>query len=262
MKVGVFQAAGEVSPRGRLDVLEQKLIADNLDIVVCPELFMTGYHIGKNHRDLAEERSGSFAHAVAALARQTGTAVVYGYPERDGDRIYNSAQLIGPDGDSLSNHRKQLPAPDSFEEATFVDGPSPTFVNYRDVKLAIAICYEIEFPETVRHAALRGAQLLLAPTALAEEWSRIPERVIPARAFENGVWIAYANYAGLAIAASGEKKIFAGGSRIVAPDGRDHAVAKSADELIVADIDPRQVDAMHRRLPYLRDIPRLTKGFV
>ena len=76
MKVGVFQAAGVVSPRGRLDVLEQKLIADNLDIVVCPELFMTGYHIRKNHRDLAEERNGSFAHAVAALARQTGTAVV------------------------------------------------------------------------------------------------------------------------------------------------------------------------------------------
>ena len=262
MKLGVFQAAAAApSFEARLAALDAQLANSGAELVVCPELFTTGYHIRADHRELAQEADGAWLRALAGVARRHNCAIAYGYAERANDQVYNSAQLIGADGSVLANHRKQLPAPDCFEETCFADGPAPTFVTYRDIKMALVICYELEFPETVRHAALQGATLVLAPTALVEEWQVIAERLVSTRAIESGVWIAYSNYASKALDAQGMVKVFAGGSRIAGPDGKDHAVATGLDVLVTAEIDPNEALKMRKRLPYLRDVGRLKKGF-
>lgn len=114
--------------------------------------------------------------------------------------------------------------------------------------ISILICYEVEFPEAVRIAAARGAEFVVVPTALVDQWGVVAERVVPARAFENGVWLAYANHAGHENGLD-----YLGGSKIVAPDGRIEADAGPQEELIVATIDPQRVKAAQQRLPYLRD---------
>jgi len=88
------------------------------DLILCPELFLSGYAAGEDLRRFAEPASGAGASAIAAIARETSTAIVYGYPERTGDRLYNAALAIGPDGAVLANHRKYL-LPPGFESEFF-----------------------------------------------------------------------------------------------------------------------------------------------
>ena len=82
--------------------------ADNIDLLVLPEMFLTGYNIGAQAvAELAQAHDGDAAQQIAKLAKATGMAIVYGYPERGADgHIYNSAQLIDAHGKSLCNYRK------------------------------------------------------------------------------------------------------------------------------------------------------------
>lgn len=248
MKLGVFQAACDgLDFQHRLTRLDQALQGQHLDLVVCPELFATGYHIARDHRDLGEPVDGRYFHGFAAVAQAHGCAIAFGYPEAAG-QTYNAAAVVGADGALLANHRKRLPSPNSFEETCFANGGTQTLFDLEGMRVAAAICYEIEFPETARSAALAGADLLIVPTALVAAWPVVAERVVPARAFENGLWLAYANHGGRELAES-----YLGGSRIVAPDGREVAVAGRGEELLIAEIDTEAVSRTRRRLPYLRD---------
>ena len=253
MRLGIYQciAAGR-SPEERLAVLEEKLAGQALDLLVCPELFASGYNVGADIDRLAEPPDGPFGRKVAELAARYGCAIAYGYPERGADRIYNSAALYDAGGTLLATHRKQLPSPGSFEEDAFGRGDRVTFAAVGGWRVAMVICYEVEFPETIRAAAQGGAQLVLVPTALGADWGVVAEKLVHARAYENGVYLAYADHAG---AENGAR--YFGGSRIVAPDGREVAVAGQDEVLIHGEIMQTRVAEMQERLPFLRDCKAL-----
>lgn len=249
MKVVVFQCdlAGQ-SKATRLQRLGDVAGRVDADLLLCPELFMSGYHIGDAVQQLAEPSNGPFAQAVAEIARATGTAITYGYPERANGLLYNAARCIAADGQPLANHRK-LVIPPGSEEGRFNPGDGLTLFDCAGMRCAILICYDAEFPETVRAAAQAGAQLILIPTALAAEWLVVAERVIPARAFENGVHIAYANHAGTE---NGLK--YAGSSVILDTKGGDQARGNAEQAVISAFVAPQNVIRAQARLPYLRDL--------
>lgn len=118
MKTGVFQCAGAgLTPARRLAQLSDTVGDLNLDMVVCPELFMSGYHAGDDVTRYAEPANGPCMQSVGQLAAAAGALFVYGYPELDGGLLYNSAACIPPEGKLLANHRKRLNSPDCFEEA-------------------------------------------------------------------------------------------------------------------------------------------------
>ncbi len=248
MRLGVFQSAcGGCDFERRIERLDAALTGQSLDLVVCPELFANGYHIEGDHRDVAEPVEGRYFQSIALLARRHKTAIAFGYPEA-AEQTFNSAAAIGADGILLANHRKRVVAPDSFEEHSFATGKTPTIFDLAGLRIAVAICYEIEFPETARAAAKAGADLLIAPTALVDAWPIVAERLIPTRAFENGFWLAYANHGGHELSHR-----YLGGSRIVAPNGIEAAIAGQGEELITARIDKAAVTSARNRLPYLRD---------
>lgn len=253
MRLGIYQCdAGGLSGKARLRALELRLAEREVDLMVCPELFASGY-MGVDHEALAEPAEGPFFEAVAEMAKRHGTAVCYGYPEAADGRVYNAARLIGPDGDALANHRKRLASPGSFEEETFVNGDAPTLVAFGGLSVAIIICYEVELPESLRAAALAGAEVALVPTALVDQWGIVAEKLVPTRAFENGLWLAYANHAGEENGAR-----YLGGSRIVAPDGVEEAVAGKGETVIAAKVDAARVIKARERLPYLRDAVKMS----
>ena len=214
---------------------------------------MSGYNIGEAIGQLAEASDGPFALKVAALARDTQTAICYGYPERAGDEVFSAAACFGPDGALLANHRK-LVIPPGFELNHFAAGAGTTLFTLGGVRLAVLICYDAEFPEAVRHAALAGAQCMLVPTALRDVWGVVANRVMPARAFENGVYLVYCNHAGR----EGDLA-YLGASCIASPMGEDLARAGSGEQVIVAEIDPQKVATAQARLPYFHDLPALQK---
>ena len=110
------------------------------------------------------------------------------------------------------------------------------------------ICYDPEFVETVRHVAAQGADLVLVPTALGTDWDWVAEKMMPARAFENGFFFAYANGVGM----QGEMT-FLGKSVIAGPAGTKLARAGSDPEILHAALDLPLVAKGQSRLPYLAD---------
>lgn len=255
MKAGIFQCAGGgLTPAQRLEKLAGALAQqspDAFDLLVCPELFMSGYAVGDALPELAETVDGPFAGRIRQLAQQHRTAIVYGYPERDGDTLYNSAACIDADGELLANHRK-LMLPPGFEADYFTAGAAPALFTLGGLRCAILICYDAEYPEAVRAMAQAGAQVVIVPTALSGSWPVVARQVMPTRAFENGVWLLYANHAGVEGAVS-----YLGESCIVAPDGQDAARAGAGEGLISAPLDAEQVAACQARLPYLRGVAEL-----
>ncbi len=252
MKVAVFQCdlAGATA-QTRLTRLHQVMQQTEASLVLCPELFMSGYHIADRIPELAESRDGPFARRVAEIARATDTAVAYGYPEMTEGRIYNSAVCIGRDGTMIANHRK-LVIPPGPEIRYFTAGDRLTLFDLDGIRMALLICYDIEFPEAARAASLAGAEVILAPTALAAQWSVVAERVIPARAFENGAHIVYANHAGIENGLE-----YAGSSVILDPIGGDQARAGASETVITAVLDIQRVHRARARLPYLKDVAAL-----
>jgi predicted amidohydrolase len=243
--------------QARLDWLAEALAAHGgapPDLVVLPELFQCGYNIADLVPARAETADGPFALAVAQLAKHHDTAILYGFAERSGEAIHNSAQCIDKTGRVIGSHRKLL-LPPGFEAGHFTAGTGCTLFRLGAFTLAILICYDVEFPENLRHVALAGADLVVVPTALAAEWGVVSDCVVPSRAFENGLFLCYANYCGRE---NGME--YFGGSCIIAPDGTQLARAGKSAGFLGARLEYAAVNAARARLPY--HIDRLSLPWV
>lgn len=253
LRLALGQSPGELTgTRARLDWLHaQKEAVQGADLLLLPELFATGYNIGAELTALAEPCDGPIFRSMVQAARALGCSICYGYAERVGAEVYNAAQCVGPDGEVLGHHRK-LAIPPGPETAYFAAGTGVRLFSIYGLRVAILICYDAEFPETLRHVARAGAQLVLVPTALSTHWGVVANAVMPTRAFENGVWLAYANHCGVENGLG-----YLGRSVIAAPDGQEAARSGGTQGLIHAEITEHAVAMAQDRLPYLRDLERL-----
>jgi 5-aminopentanamidase len=222
--------------------------AEGARLVVFPELFTTGYHLGARLRELAEPLGGPSLDAIGASAAAADLAILTGFCERDGRRLFNSAVLVGPDGRLLAVHRK-CHLYGAMEGALFAPGDALALVELERLRVGILICYDLEFPESVRALALAGAELVAVPTALMAPYDLVARTLVPARAAENQVFVAYANRTG-----SEGDLAYVGHSCIVGPDGKDLARAGRDDErLLLADLDPAAIIEARAAQCYLSD---------
>jgi predicted amidohydrolase len=207
-------------------------------LAIFPEMFLTGYNIGDAVFKLAEPVDGPSAGKAADIARTAGVALLYGYPERDGDTVYNSALLIGRDGAPLANYRKTH-LYGSEEKRLFAPGDSLMLAELDGLKIGILICYDVEFPEAVR--ALAGAELIAVPTALIRPFDIVARTLVPARPSENQVYVAYA----------GMCRSEAGLGASSVRTGRTPRVRAPA--LFLADINPSAISRSRKENPYFID---------
>jgi 5-aminopentanamidase len=252
LRAAIFQyECRDESPAERIQRLDRMLDAhgSELDLVICPELFLSGYNVGDKIRELAEPQDGPFARAAAALAGKHGTALIYGYPEQAGDVIYNTAACIDRDGHTIAHHRK-LRLPNAYEKSYFATGDAYTLLELNGWSIAILVCYDVEFPEAVRACAARDAQLVVAPTALKKEWAFVARSMIPTRAFENRFFVAYANYCGR----EGTFE-YLGESCFAGPNGGVTA-GGSTEALVVATLNADDITVARQALTYLDDCRR------
>jgi len=252
MRTALLQSSGQPGSVDEnlkvLDAAAGRAAAAGAGLLAAAELFLTGYAIGDDIGRLAEPADGDSADAIADLAVRHGLAIAYGYPERDGGRVYNSAQLISADGDRLANYRKTHLF-GRFERDHFTPGEQPVVrAELNGMSVGLMICYDVEFPENVRAHALAGTDLLVVPTAQMHPFQFVAESMIPVRAFENQMYVAYVNRVGQ----EGEFE-FVGLSALAGPDGVARARAGRAEELVFADADPAFLAASREANPYLRD---------
>ncbi|MEU6117683.1 carbon-nitrogen hydrolase family protein [Streptomyces sp. NPDC047117] len=231
-----------------LDRAAEEAAAAGAGLLACPELYLTGYAIGSGVRELAEPADGESADEIARIAAEHGIAVAYGYPERDGGKVYNSVQLIGPDGTRLANYRKTHLF-GCFEQEMFTPGDRTVVqAELTGVRIGLMICYDVEFPENVRAHALAGTDFLVVPTAQMHPYQFVAESLIPVRAFESQLYIAYVNRTG----PEGEFE-FVGLSTLAGPDGVVRARAGRGEETVLGDVDPGFLAASREANTYLKD---------
>ena len=230
-------------------------------LVVLPELWTYLGPAEANRRN-AEPIPGPVSELLAALARRYGLVLHGGSmlelpPGSQGDaHPYNTSLLFGPDGRLLTTYRKLHlfdAAPDETaapyqESATVSAGNAIVTAEIEGLKLGLATCYDLRFPELFRALALRGAEILLLPSAFTLETGRDHwEPLIRARAIENACYLIAAGQVG----EYPPRRMAYGRSMIVDPWGIILVQAPDHPTVVVAEIDLDRVTEVRRRIPAL-----------
>jgi predicted amidohydrolase len=242
--------------QGPFDALPDAVAASGADLVVTAEMSTTGYHIGARTHELAEPADGPTARRMSALAKETGVALAYGYPEADGGNVYNSVQLVDAAGRRPANYRKTHLFGD-LDKAWFTPGAEPVVqADVGGVRIGLLICYDVEFPELVRAHALAGTELLVVPTALMSPYELVADTLVPARAYESQLFVAYANRCDVE-----QDLTYCGRSCVIAPTGEVLTRAGTGPALISAEITRDALAAARLENTHLADRrPELYRG--
>lgn len=228
--------------------------AQGATLVVFPESALAGYCFDSLAEALPfsqQARGAGFAPILEAC-RLHNVVVVLGYLEREGDRLFNSAACLGPQG-WIGNYRKvHLPflGIDRFTTA----GDRLDVFDAGPCRLGLSICYDSSFPEAMRVLMLQGADVMALPTNWPPTSGRTADLIPPARALENNVYVIAANRIG-------EERgfRFIGKSRICDPRGGTLASADHEQEaLLVADLDLALARQKHLvNIPGIHEVDRL-----
>ena len=216
-------------------------------IIVLPELFNTGYRVEFKDWELAEEFPGQTITRLQELAKKFDVYIAGAILERDGEKVFDTAIIVGKDG-LIGSHRKMHLWGDEIKR--FQKGDLINVIKLPFATVGILICYEIGFPEPSRIQVQKGADILIYPSAFGRARYYAWEIASKSRALENGAFVIACNRCG-----QDSDSVFGGLSRIVAPDATMLAAAGVDEERIVcAELDLSAVKKMRNTLPYLRDL--------
>ena len=222
------------------------LLPPGCDLAVLPELCATGYQFRNRDEvmDLAESvhpdtEPGPITTRLMEAARASGTTIVAGVAEREGDRAYNSAVLVRPDGNREIYRKLHL---FMDEKRLFDPGDRPLGVfEACGVQVGMMVCFDWLFPEVARTLTLRGAQILAHPSNLVLPFA--PE-AMKTRCLENRVFALTANRVGRECRTDTPLE-FIGLSQVMSPQGKKLAALDRTEAgAAVAVIEMAETDKM------------------
>ncbi len=217
------------------------------DIVCFPELFTTGFDL-KNINNYAEEFSGESFNRISKISKNN-FLVIGSILENEKQKFYNTAFIIGKNGDILGKYRKiHLFAP-MLEKQYLTPGELIQIFNIpelNNMKLGLAICYDIRFPGLFRKMALEGAQIIFIPSEFPSPKNDIWRTLIMARAIENQLFIVGINRVG-----KGDSNHFFGNSIIT--NGNSHHILGSNQEIKIIEINLHDLIEIKSQLSILDD---------
>ncbi len=198
----------------------EEAVRQGARLIVFPECMNTGYLFDSEAhcRELAETLSGRYFSVMSELCKKHKVFIASGFTEFDPSdgKIYNSGLMLGSRGELLVHYHKQFLA--THDQNWFEVGKNGSPVVDTELgRIGLLICFDGRIPEIARSLALQGAEVIVDMANFfamdqADMW-------VPARAYENGVWVVAATKAGV------ERSIYyPGGSMIVSPRG--HVEAK------------------------------------
>lgn len=221
------------------------------DLVVLPEIWTTGYSLGRLQQE-AETPDSPVMQEVCRIAAQYSCNIIAGsVPMLHDGKIYNTAAAVNRDGKIVSLYDKVHLFGLFNEEEFFAPGNNFRSFYLDDICCASTICYDLRFPELYRHLALQGAKIIVCPAEWPESRGDIWRLLAQARAAENHIFL-------LAVNCSGQFKgaPFYGHSMLVAPSGEILAEGGMEEEVISCTIDLNDIDKVRKRLNALADVRR------
>ncbi len=189
-----------------------------VDLIVFPELITSGYELGVRFTELAQRIPGPAVNLIAQRANEYGVYIAFGMvtKEKVESVIYNSAIIVGPDGELLDIYNKIHLRGE--ERMAFREGFKMPVVDTEFGAVGMMIGYDLAFPEVARSLVLDGAEILCVlanwEAAAMDEW----KTYLRARAYENAVFIVGANRVGEDVTVT-----FGGESMVVGPRGQIYA---------------------------------------
>ncbi len=238
MKIGFLQYKPEFGQvKKNLDRVEALIEASDVDLLVLPELFNTGYVFTSKDEalQLAETiPGGQTLERLASLSKRKNMHIVAGLAEKEGQRVYNSAALITPGGIGGTYRKIHL---FSEEKLWFDPGDKPFEVwDIGSCRVGIMICFDWFFPESMRILALKGADIICHPANLILPFC---QDAMMTRCLENHVFAVTANRAGVEDRGGGKALRFTGKSQITDPKGVILGSTQEETEVIgTAVVDP------------------------
>ncbi|HTU54834.1 MAG TPA: carbon-nitrogen hydrolase family protein [Acetobacteraceae bacterium] len=272
MRVSVLQMnpghdkAANIAQAARL--IDGAVASDRPDMLGLPEIWtcLGGDRAAKF--DQAEtlpppgsnEPGGAAYEFLRGVAREKRIHVHGGsIGEKEGDRLFNTTIVFSPDGTEVVRYRKihlfDIVAPDGTgyrESASFGAGEQVVTCEANGVKVGLAICYDLRFPELFLALRRAGAELIFLPAAFTRETGKDHwEVLLRARAIETQCWFAAPACQGMHKDASGEPRWTYGHSLLCDPWGL--VVAKASDGIgwATARIDTKLTERVRRDMPVL-----------
>ena len=235
----------------RIEAAAEEAAEAGADLLVMPECFLTGYYFHADLSEIAARVDEGCMSALAALSQRLSLVLVVGSYELTEAGLYNAVIVFDPELGVIGPYRKRM-LYGEWEKRSFRRGSQPLIFSCKGVKVGVLICFDVEFPERVRELATGGVELLVVPTALMEPYDKVTSLLVPARAYENGIFVAYANRVG-----SEEELTYLGGSCIVGPDGNHLARLGARDVgLASARIDTARIDVARAEVDYLGEMDK------
>lgn len=242
MRIALVQMSSRVGEKSanlaKIERFAMEAAARKVDIVCFPELCICGYNAGDNSTPEPESLSGDSVRMLEKIGTRSGLTILAGLLERDVSGIvYNTQVICSPAG--CIGHYRKTHVPTS-EIGTWRHGGEFPVFNHPKARYGIEICYDSHFPEVSTILAERGAELLFFPHAssIAGETAAGKKkrwlRYVPARAYDNAVYVAICNQVGN----NGAGRDFAGVTFVCNPLGEVIAEAQSSaeEELVIADL--------------------------
>jgi N-carbamoylputrescine amidase len=258
------EATVEVAARGISEAAQK-----GAQLVCLQELFADPYFCQSEDPEafeLAEPNDGPLVTRMAGLAKEHQVTLLVPYFEKRAPGVFhNSALIFGPDGERCGHYRKMhIPDdPQFMEKYYFTPGDTGFVAVDSEVgKLGPLICWDQWYPEAARLTAMKGARVLLYPTAigwLPSEKAQEGEAQLDAwktiqrsHAIANGVFVVAINRVGQ----EGDPQTgieFWGHSLVIDPLGRVLAEGSEASEVIVCDLDMSLIGETRKWWPFFRD---------
>jgi len=238
----------------KIEKITKKARNQAADLIVFPELSLTGYVMRDQVYEQAETIPGPSSRTIERISRKNEIAIVFGMPElskKAKATIFNTAVFVGTRG-LIGKYRKMyLPTHSVFEEKRyFRPGYQTATFNTALGNIGLCICYDLFFPEVCRLTRLRGAQLIVVISASPAVRKNYFEVLTTARALENTAFLAYVNRVGVE-----DGLQFWGGSRLIGPTGDLLAIAKyDQEDLVVCDLNYNDIRTAEPSVPTLRDL--------
>ena len=276
MKVGIIQQRNSSDVKAnRKSLIEKikKLAAMGAQLVVLPELHDSLYFCqveSVDNFDLAVEIPSAVTEEYAAVERECGIVLVTSLFEKRATGLYhNTAVVFDTDGSVAGQYRKMhIPDDPAYYEKFYFTPGDQGFIPIETSlgKLGVMVCWDQWYPEGARLMAMRGAQLLIYPTAIGYESSDTPEEqerqreawttVQRGHAVANGLPVITVNRVGLEPDPSGQTNgiQFWGSSFVAGPQGElIYRATNDSEDLHVIDIDMARSEQVRRWWPFLRD---------
>lgn len=229
----------------------EKLAADaarrGSHLVVFPELWSTGYALDRAKEFASTLNSGIF-NQISTIATQNKISIVGSVLEKRGIEVANSASFFSPNGRMMGIYRKIHLFGLMEEDKYLQPGSSPLYMDLPWGRTALAICYDLRFPELFRRYALEDTMMVIIPAEWPLERIEHWRTLLQARAIENQCFMVACNAAG----PTGDV-VFGGHSMVVDPWGKILITGSDEPMLITAEIDTERVDEVRKRIPVFAD---------